>query len=128
MLFVTVNDQVKQRAINEITALSGIYDIDVKPHVKSRSTSQNRLMWMWLNLISKETGNDPDDLHNLFKIKFLGTEEKTLYGTKMEIPKSTTKLSTKEFTNYLDRIENLATDIGIKLPHPDIIYAEAYGL
>jgi hypothetical protein len=128
MLFVTVNDEVKQRAIEAITALSGVYDIEISEHKKSRSVAQNRLMWMWLNLMAKETGNEPDDLHTLFKIKFLGTETKTVYGTTMEIPQSTTKLTTKEFTGYLDRIEALATDIGIRLPHPATIYEEAYGL
>lgn len=125
MLFVTVRDDVKQRAIEHIQSLEGVWDIEITKHKKSRSNSQNRLLWMWLNIISKETGNDPDDLHEIFKMKFLGTETKQIMGSEIERPKSTTKLSTLEFTNYLDKIETLATSIGIVLPHPEIIYAEA---
>jgi len=125
MLFVTVRDDVKQRAIEHIQSLEGVWDIEITKHKKSRSVSQNRLMWMWLNIISNDTGNDPDDLHELLKMKFLGTEKKVFMGSEIERPKSTTKLSTLEFTNYLDKIETLATSIGIVLPHPEVIYAEA---
>ena len=128
MIFVTVNDDVKQRAIEHIQGLDGVWDIEITKHRKSRSVSQNRLMWMWLNIISQETGNDADDLHELLKIKFLGTEKKVFLGTDIERAKSTTKLNTIEFTNYLDKIETLANSIGITLPHPEIIYKDAYGL
>lgn len=125
MLFITVNDDVKKRAIEHIQSLEGVWDVEITKHKKSRSVAANRLMWMWLNLIAKETGNEPEDLHHLLKVKFLGTETKIFMGSEIERPKSTTKLNTKEFTNYLDKIETLAMSIGITLPHPEVIYAEA---
>lgn len=125
MLFITVNDDVKKRAIEHIQSLEGVWDIEITKHKSSRSLAQNRLYHMWVGIISKETGNDHDDLCEIFKMKFLGTEKKIFMGSEIERPKSTTKLNTKEFTNYLDKIETLAMSIGITLPHPEVIYAEA---
>lgn len=36
-----------------------------------RSAAQNRLYWAWLEQIKQKTGNSKDDLHLLFKKKFL---------------------------------------------------------
>nr|WP_246890823.1 hypothetical protein [Acinetobacter baumannii] len=36
-----------------------------------RSAAQNRLYWAWLEQIRQKTGNSKDDLHLLFKKKFL---------------------------------------------------------
>lgn len=125
MIFVTAHEEAKQRAIDYIQSLKGVWDIQIVQHKKSRSVAQNKLMWLWLGILSTETGNTPDDLHEILKVKFLGVETRMIMGTEIAIAKSTAKLSTKEFTAYLDRIEVLASSIGIRLPHPEVIYDEA---
>lgn len=128
MYFKTVNDDVKQNAIKAIQGLEGVYDITITKYKKDRTASQNKLMWMWLGIISNDTGESPENLHNIFKLRFLGTEKIQSMGYSIEIPKSTTKLTTQEFTDYLDKIEGLALSIDIRLPHPDELYRESMGL
>jgi len=128
MYFKTVNEEVKQNAIKAIEGLEGVYSIEITKYKKDRTASQNKLMWMWLGIISNDTGNEPDQLHEIFKLKFLGSETLSALGFKIERPKSTTKLSTQEFTDYLDKIEGLAISIGIRLPRPEDLYRESMGL
>ncbi len=125
MYFKTVNDDVKQNAIKAIEGLEGVYSIEITKYKKDRTASQNKLMWLWLGIISNDTGESSDNLHNIFKMRFLGTEKIQSMGYSIEIPKSTTKLTTQEFTDYLDKIEGLALSIDIRLPHPTDMYFEA---
>jgi hypothetical protein len=126
--FRTINEQVKNNAIKAIEGLNGVYEIEIKKYRKNRSNAQNRLMWMWLGIISDETGNSAEDLHSIFKMKFLGSERITALGTTFERPKSTTMLTTTQFSDYLDKIEGLATQCQIILPHPVGLYEDAHGL
>jgi len=123
--FRTVNDDVKQAAIKAIQGLEGVYDIRIEKHKKDRTKAQNSLLWLWLGIISNDTGESPENLHEIFKLKFLGTEKIQSLGYNIEIPKSTTRLTTQEFTDYLDKIEALAMSINIRLPHPQDLYYEA---
>ena len=125
MYFVTRDNEVKQRCMEHIQALDGVYRVTIEPYKKDRSKAQNSLMWMWLGIIANDTGNSPESLHEIFKMKFLGTEKINSLGYSIEIPKSTTKLTTQEFTDYLDKIEGLALSIDIRLPHPADLYYEA---
>ncbi len=127
MHFRTVNEDVKQNAIKAIQGLEGVWDIRIEKYKKDRTKAQNSLMWLWLGIISNDTGESPENLHNIFKLRFLGTEKIQSMGYSIEIPKSTTKLTTQEFTDYLDKIEGLALSIDIRLPHPEDLYREAMG-
>ena len=99
----------------------GLYSVTVAKYVKRRSMAQHRTMWMWINAMSEDTGHTPDELHEKFKVKFLGVEEKEVEGEILRYPISTTTLDTKQFTEYLEKIELVAVDLGIILPYPDDI-------
>lgn len=110
----------------------------------SRTVAQNRLYWMWIGQVSAKTGNDKDDLHFEFKKKFLiaifdrDDQEyaemchaiKALKDSESEqyaaIAKgvihetSTTRLTTKQFTEYLNAVNDYAlAKLGIMLTVPD---------
>lgn len=70
-----------------------------------RSVRQNSYYWMYLGMIADETGNDPDDLHELFKKKFLPTKIADVMGEQVEKNKSTTDLSRLDFGDYIAKIE-----------------------
>ena len=72
-----------------------------------RTEQQNRYYWLYLNLISTETGNDIDDLHTLFKGMFLSKGVVEVLGHKVRQAKSTTELNVSQFTEYIQRIEEL---------------------
>ena len=58
-------------------------------------------------MISAETGNDIDDLHVLFKGKFLSKGIVEVLGHKIRKAKSTTELTAGQFSEYISRIEEL---------------------
>ena len=39
------------------------YNVTIVRHRERRTADQNRLLWLWVNCISDETGQDKDDLH-----------------------------------------------------------------
>jgi hypothetical protein len=81
-----------------------------------RSESQNRYYWLYLEVIARETGNDADDLHELFKRKFLPPAFKTIMGQEVKLPGSTTDLDKAGFSEYLERICALTN---VPLPDPE---------
>jgi len=86
---------------------------------KRRSTSANALMWVWLNEIAHETGNDVEDLHETFKRMFLAPEEKEIFGAVQHIY-TTKTLSTVDFAEYLEKISAFVSrELGITLSQPD---------
>ena|SRR3990167_11300871 len=73
-----------------------------------RTEAQNRYYWgVYLPMISAETGNDIDDLHILFKGKFLSKGIVEVLGHKVRKAKSTTELTAGQFSEYISRIEEL---------------------
>lgn len=111
--------------------------VTIKEYKKNRSTSQNAVYWMWLEVISKDTGFTKDELHDRFRLQLFSeiddidpTVERTVKYkidgkiqdvTLTEIT-SSTELNTKQFTEYLQKIEILASSIDIVLPRPEDYY------
>lgn len=110
-----VIDRVKRIVLKEGLPL---FEISIRKYRKIRSMRQNRLYWMWLNIISDETGQDTDDLHQYFKGEFLGYDTRDIFGRPTAIPISTTGLSTQKFTDYLESIKAFAAQWKIILPEP----------
>lgn len=80
----------------------------------TRTSGQNRLYWHYLGLIESETGNDSDDLHEYFKRKHLPPRLVNIFNKEIQLPATTTKLDTLEFTNYLDKI---CAESGVPIPN-----------
>ena len=119
--FILIDEQRRGNALEFIRSLNirKPYSIEIKEYRKNRSTAQNRLYWSWLRVLSAFTGYGDDELHELFKIRLLGTVEKKIMGDTIKIPRSTTSLTTREFTEYLEKIELAAMTMGVSVPHPD---------
>ncbi|WP_180036949.1 MULTISPECIES: recombination protein NinB [unclassified Acinetobacter] len=128
------------QAINEGKPLRVV--IDQKQD--DRSTAQNRLYWMWLGQIERKTGQDKDSLHYEFKKKFLiyiyrrddqdfaemcdaiarvrqsEPDEYETIGKQVIRLCSTTKLSVKQMTEYLNYVHDFAvTQLHVHLTVPD---------
>lgn len=78
-----------------------------------RTIAQNNYYWLYLGIIEKETGNLADDMHKLFKGKFLSNAIVEVFGEKVRREKSTTELTVTEFSEY---IEKIAVFTGIQPP------------
>lgn len=106
--------------INLLT--NGEYIITINRIKSHRTIPQNKLYQLWLNLIVEETGNSKDDVHNYFKAVFLEKQYKVVFNEEVEIGASTTRLSTKEFTTFLDKIYLFSSEtLKMILPKPDDI-------
>lgn len=118
--------------------------VTIKPETKDRTKAQNRLYWKWLHEIHRKTGNDEDQLHFEFKKKFLigilkrddddyaamclaisalkksESEQFEAIANGVIRETSTTRMDTKQFTEYLNLIEAFALkEFGMVLPVPD---------
>jgi hypothetical protein len=82
----------------------GQYIVEIEKLKSKRSLDQNSLYWLYLGVIERETGNLADDLHELFKRKFLPPIPKTILGIQFRLPASTSDLNKAEFGEYLDKI------------------------
>jgi hypothetical protein len=89
------------------TLKNGRIWIKLAPYNKRRTIDQNKLYWVWLTLLEEETGQPKEDIHAYFKKQFL-SRVATINGKKETLIGSTTELSTKEFTEYLEKVANMA--------------------
>lgn len=105
-----------------------LYDATIKLHREKRTIPQNSLYWLWVNCIHQETGEDIDAIHEYYKSKYLTPEIKTFRGQSIAIEPSTTKLDTKRFTDYLEKVRaDAQTELGVILVSPeDMMWAEFY--
>lgn len=102
--------------------LSRPWTVEIRPYVRRRTLSQNNLMWKWCDEIAgyveAHTGQDKDDIHEWLKRKFLSPHWVEIGGE--AFPRyTTTKLTTQEMTDYMDKIHAWATqELGMVLPLP----------
>ena len=87
----------------------------------SRSQRQNNYYWWALGIISRDQGNTPAELHDIFKSKFLRTQ-KVWRGGNIATLKSTTNLTKGEFVEYIENIRAEVAELGIEIPDPDQLY------
>jgi len=118
----------KQKAISFIERLDKEMICEIRKETRTRSQMQNRYYWFLLTILQNETGNDKDSLHHYFKFKYLWEEGsisriskhyKTAFNEAFDFAKSTTKLTTLEMEDYLEKIRVFASrELGCFLPLP----------
>ena len=91
----------------------------LKEKKEKRSLKQNAYYWAYLQIISQETGNEVDDLHEYFKRKHLPAQEIKVLGRTIKIPSSTADLASGQFCEYIKRIE---VETGVLAPDPNDLY------
>jgi len=95
-------------------------EVLVREPKKIRSPQANRYYFgVVLKLISKETGETVEDLHNHFSFKWLGTTGKS---GKLVSRKSTALLTKQEFSDYLNKIIQWGEEfLNITFPEPETV-------
>ena len=91
-------------------------EVVVKPYKRNRNNDQNALYWKWITIIGNDLGYDKDEMHELLAYKFLGLEQKEIDGRKFEQIRSTTKLSVGGMSEYMERVQRWAAEMGVRLP------------
>lgn len=83
----------------------------------TRTLTQNNFYWLYLSIISMETGDNDTDLHEYFKRHLLPPRFTTVMGKEIKLPATTTTLTKHEFSEYLDKICVLTE---VPLPDPEL--------
>ena len=123
MIFILRNEEVLENCIKYLEEMEldedKPFELRIKSHKVKRTENQNSLYWSWMRVISRNTGDSDNSLHTYYGNEFLPKEEAMVMGKKVITVKSTTSLGTKDFTEYLNKIEaHASTFLGIMLPHP----------
>lgn len=120
--FIIRDQAIRERAVAFLNQLdlSKPWQLVVTPLKRNRSLQQNNLYWGWLGIVAQDTGNSTDDIHEWLKHRFLAPSFVTVNGETQEIRRSTTKLNTKEMSDYMTQVEAwAASELGIILPRPE---------
>lgn len=101
----------------------GKYILEINKSKNIRSLNQNKFYWsVVLTVLSDYFGYTPEEVHQICASMFLRYE-----NNGKEFTKSTTKLSTIEFENYIESIRIWAhTDHGVHVPIPNEVTEEMY--
>lgn len=111
--------KTNQKLVDYIQTISdnSIADITITIKEDSRSNSQNKLWWSWMQIIGDTIGYSKNEMHELLKVKFL-TREYILDGETKKYTKSTATLSKQEFNKLTNDVFFWANDtLSINLPH-----------
>jgi hypothetical protein len=100
--------------------------VSITRETSQRSDQQNR--WYWgcvLALISEHTGYQPEELHDLFKVRFIPKHVALADGNGVVreegvIGGSTARLDTIDFAAYCERVRQFAAEeLGVVIPDPN---------
>lgn len=138
------NEQDARRAwaviVNAKASAENPIEVTVKPYELTRKQGQHRLYWVFVNTISRETGQDSDSLHLMFKERYLikiliQTDERlaehvqtvkqlrregsndhadTIKGIILDYI-STTSMKVSQFTEFIEHVQKFGAELGIVL-------------
>jgi NinB protein len=117
-----LQNNVSQQIANHLKQFNGKrVEIKIQKLKSTRSVQQNRLWWLYVDILHKELGYHKEEMHEILKFKFLKKElvnEST--GEILTYIGSTAKLSKSEFIELVDRlIQWSAETFNIILPLPN---------
>ena len=102
------------------------WEVIIKPYRKNRSLDQNNYYWgvvlPTIQYVIQESRGEhysTEDLHEWFRDKFLPHRVITIKGETKAVQPSTSKLTIKEFSDYLESIIQFAAESGIVIPDPE---------
>jgi hypothetical protein len=120
-------DGVMRRLLAFISELPNekAFQVQIEPYKRKRSTQQNAYLWgVCYPTILREGGEalrgwDSEDLHRYFLIDHFGSEVIEGFGTKRHKPlRTSSKLSTTEFSDFVAHIQRKTSELGIYIPDP----------
>ena len=93
------------------------YDVEITRRRAGRTIPQNRLYWLYVGCICKETGLDRETVHLYLRKKFLGTETRFIGPDMVEEVIPTSGLDALRFKQYIEGVKLwVKEELGIVLP------------
>ena len=102
------------RSIQENFKEGEVVAIELSTPKKIRTLSQNNYLWLYYQIISDDTCDDVNSLHEYFKRTLLAPKFIKVLNKEIKIPGNTAELSKADFSEYINRIEELT-----KIPSPN---------
>ncbi len=87
--------------------------LEIDRKIDKRTTPMNSLYWLFLDIISQDTGIPSPELHAIFKKMFLPPRFISFKGKEYELEGSTAVLDKIKFQEYLMRI---SAEVNIPIP------------
>ncbi len=109
---------VPQSYLVELSKFEGQrIELTIRKERHTRSLNQNKYYWgVIIEILSNNFGYDKEEMHEALKFKFLKKHE----DTDLVTVGSTAKLSTAEFTEYIDGVVRwAATEYQVVIPSAD---------
>ena len=113
------------RGIDELERAAGVisglnpakpWRITITPYHARRSQEQNRLLWAIYAEIAKETGNDPEMIHEAMKARFLPPVMVKIGEDEIPVNGSSAKLDTMAFSQFVEQVQSFASsELGIQV-------------
>lgn len=122
MKFIIGTDKIRDNVIHEISnlPLDWSHEVVLQKAKSKRSQVQNKLYWIWLGYLEDEIGEKKELIHLYFKHKYLKKDDIEVFGHDVPVEVTTTKLTVKEFTGYLENIELFVMEnLGYSFPIDD---------
>lgn len=145
--FRIIDDGILSNCVAEILTrkqAGEIVNVIITDKDETRTQAQNRIYWQWVHILASNKGWADDEMHLYLKRKFLalilardnGEMLETIESLKVaknSLPLShyerlarnvadgirSSRINTKQFTEYLNNIEQWAYLQGVSLPVPD---------
>lgn len=119
MIFVIKKSVDKEKVISYIKRLPENllgYKLQIQTIRRTRSLNENSYYWgVVVKMLADELGYLPEEMHDALRIKFL-----TIHTDKLPSIKTTTKLTTSEFEEYLSKIRTWSSlELGVLIPMPN---------
>ena len=125
-----VNEHVLNNCIQFIqsidTTQKPVMCVEIKQQKKKRSDAQNAYYWgVVIKTIKDFTGQDSEDLHEIFKTNFLQEGEVVVGSLSCKTYPTTKKLNTIEFNEFVEAICAFAgSELGLYIPMPGEYFNE----
>ena len=127
-VFVLRTPEIRDRACKLIQKAPDkpLYAMELKPYAKVRSNAQNAMLWLLLTRIAEfipdEDGvpHSKEAWHHKLKVEF-GYVDDTMpmkidgMTVDVPVPKTSTRMTTKEFSEYFEQVEVFAAEHGVFL-------------
>lgn len=91
-------------------------EITLKRLRPARSGNQNAYYWgVVMALFADHCGYEPQEMHEALKLRFLVVDP----DAPLLVARSTTQLDTRQFTEYIEHVRQLAAEMGLYIPDPN---------
>ncbi len=98
--------------------------VNVVVERKKNSRSKEQLGYLWGVVypeVSLHTGHSPEELHEIFKAKYL-KHKMGWRGVELTTVGSTTKCTTGQMAEFITNVIAEANEMGMAIPEPDELY------